>query len=211
MATYTLPDLDYDYGDLEPAIIGEINELHHSKHHAAYVKGANDTLERIAEARDAGDYSSIVGLETTYAFNLAGHSLHQIWWKNLNPNGGDKPTGELAAAVDEHFGSFDKLKAQLTAAATTIQGSGWGILAWDPVGERLITQQLKDHHSNLSIATTPLLVFDTWEHAYYLQYRNVKADYINALWNVVDWTDVASRFADARAGRNGLRLPNAAG
>ncbi|MQA07311.1 MAG: superoxide dismutase [Pseudonocardiaceae bacterium] len=210
MATYTLPDLDYDYGDLEPAIIGEINELHHSKHHAAYVKGANDTLEKLAEARDANDFGSIVGLETTYAFNLAGHSLHQIWWKNLSPRGGDKPTGELAAAIDAHFGSFDKFKAQLTAAATTIQGSGWGILAWDPVGERLITQQLKDHHSNLSIATTPLLVFDTWEHAYYLQYRNVKADYINALWNVVNWDDVARRFEDARAGRNGLRLPGAA-
>ncbi|MFC6093255.1 superoxide dismutase [Saccharothrix sp. BKS2] len=207
MARYVLPDLEYDYGDLEPAIIGEINELHHGKHHAAYVKGANDTLEQIDEARDKNSFGSIVGLETTLAFHLAGHALHQVWWKNLSPNGGDKPTGELAAAVDEHFGSFDGLRAQLTAAAGSIQGSGWGILAWEPVGERLITQQLKDHHSNLSIATTPLLVFDIWEHAYYLQYRNLKADYISALWNVVDWDDVAARFEAARAGRNGLLLP----
>ncbi|MEU5695740.1 superoxide dismutase [Actinosynnema sp. NPDC020468] len=207
MGQYVLPDLDYDYADLEPAIIGEINELHHSKHHAAYVKGANDTIEQIAEARDKDSFGSIVGLETTLAFHLAGHALHQVWWKNLSPNGGDKPVGELAAAVDEHFGSFDKFRAQLTAASSTIQGSGWGVLAWEPVGQRLITQQLKDHHSNLSIATTPLLVFDIWEHAYYLQYRNLKADYISALWNVVDWTDVNARFEAARAGQNGLQLP----
>ncbi|WP_424184104.1 superoxide dismutase [Actinokineospora sp. G85] len=200
MAPYVLPELDYDYGQLEPAIIGQINELHHSKHHAAYVKGVNDTLEKLDEARDSGDFGSIVGLETTLAFNLAGHTLHIQWWKNLSPNGGDKPTGELAAAIDQDFGSFDKLRAQLNAAATTIQGSGWGILAWDPVGNRLITQQLKDHHSNLSIGTTPLLVFDTWEHAYYLQYKNVKADYINSLWNIVDWNDVATRFEAARSG-----------
>jgi Fe-Mn family superoxide dismutase len=205
MAQYVLPDLDYDYGALEPAIIGEINELHHGKHHLAYVKGANDTIEQIDEARNKGAFGSIVGLETTLAFHLAGHALHQVWWKNLSPEGGDKPTGELAAAVDEFFGSFDGLRAQLNAAASTIQGSGWGILAWEPVGQRLITQQLKDHHSNLSIATTPLLAFDSWEHAYYLQYRNLKADYIAALWNVVNWTDVNARFEAARAGQNGLR------
>ncbi|GGS15614.1 MULTISPECIES: superoxide dismutase [Actinokineospora] len=207
MAPYVLPDLDYDYGALAPVIIGDINELHHGKHHAAYVKGTNDTLEKIAEARDRGDFGAIVGLETTLAFNLAGHTLHAQWWKNLSPDGGDKPTGELAAAIDEHFGSFDGLRAQLNAVSATIQGSGWGVLAWDPVGERLVTQQLKDHHSNLSIATTPLLVFDTWEHAYYLQYRNVKTDYIEKLWNIVDWADVTARFEAARAGVNGLRPP----
>ncbi|AOS64264.1 superoxide dismutase [Actinoalloteichus hymeniacidonis] len=207
MARYVLPDLDYDYADLEPAVSGEINELHHSKHHAAYVTGANDTIDKIAEARDKGDFSSIVGLQTTLAFHLAGHSLHLVWWKILSPNGGDKPTGELAAAIDEHFGSFDGLRAQLSAVSASIQGNGWGVLAWDPVGERLITQQLKDHHSNLAITTTPLLVFDIWEHAYYLQYRNVKADYIAKLWDVVNWAEVERRFVDARAGRNGLLLP----
>ncbi len=194
MAQYVLPELDYDYSALEPAISGEINELHHSKHHATYVKGANTTIEQIAEARDKGDFSSIVGLETTLAFNLAGHSLHLVWWKVLSPDGGDKPTGELAAAIDQDFGSFDKFRAQMEAVSTTIQGNGWGVLAWDPVGQRLITQQLRDHHSNLSIATTPLLVFDIWEHAYYLQYKNVKADYVKQLWNVVNWDEVARRF-----------------
>ena len=162
MAPYVLPDLDYDYGDLEPAIIGEINELHHSKHHAAYVKGANDTLEKIDEARDKGDFGSIVGLETTLAFNLAGHSLHQVWWKNLSPNGGDKPTGELAAAVDEFFGSFDGLRAQLNAAASTIPGSRWGVLGWDPHGLRLLTQPPEDHPPTPQVATTPLLVVNIW-------------------------------------------------
>ncbi|ASO21289.1 Fe-Mn family superoxide dismutase [Actinoalloteichus hoggarensis] len=207
MARYVLPDLDYDYAALEPAIAGEINELHHSRHHAAYVTGANDTIDKIAEARDKGDFGSIVGLQTTLAFHLAGHSLHLIWWKVLGPDGGDKPTGELAAAIDQDFGSFDGLRAQLSAVSASIQGNGWGVLAWDPVGERLITQQLKDHHANLAITTTPLLVFDIWEHAYYLQYRNVKADYIAKLWNVVNWAEVERRFVDARAGRNGLLLP----
>ena len=207
MGKYVLPDLPYDYGALEPAITGEINELHHDKHHATYVKGANDTVDKIAEARDKGDLSSIVGLEKTLAFNLAGHVLHTIWWDNLSPDGGDKPVGELAAAVDEFFGSYDKMRAELTAVSTTVQGSGWGVLAWEPFGQRLIVHQLYDHHENLSISTTPLLVFDCWEHAYYLKYRNVKPDYVDALWGLVNWADVAARFESARAGRNGLLLP----
>ncbi|HET6499238.1 MAG TPA: superoxide dismutase, partial [Amycolatopsis sp.] len=142
MARYELPDLDYDYGALAPHISGEINELHHSKHHAAYVKGSNDTLDKLAEARDKGDFGSIVGLETTLAFNLAGHANHVVWWKILSPEGGDKPTGELATAIDEAFGSWDKFQAQFTAVATTIQGNGWAALSWDPVGKTLITQQL---------------------------------------------------------------------
>lgn len=200
MATYALPDLDYDYSALEPAISGEINELHHSKHHAGYVKGANDTLEKLAEARERGDFSSIVGLQTTLAFNLAGHANHVLWWKILSPNGGDKPTGELAAAIDESFGSFDKFQAQYTAVATTIQGNGWAALCWDPVGKRLITQQLRDHHNNGALPVVPIMMTDVWEHAFYLQYRNVKADYVKALWNVYDWAEIGRRFEVARAG-----------
>ena len=119
---YTLPDLPYDYGALEPAMSGEILELHHDKHHATYVKGANDTTEKIAEARDKGDLSGIVGLEKTLAFNVSGHVLHSIFWENLSPDGGDKPDGALGTAIDEHFGSFDKFRAQLTAATQTTQG-----------------------------------------------------------------------------------------
>ena len=206
---YTLPDLPYDYGALEPAMSGEILELHHDKHHATYVKGANDTTEKIAEARDKGDLSGIVGLEKTLAFNVSGHVLHSIFWENLSPDGGDKPDGALGTAIDEHFGSFDKFRAQLTAATQTTQGSGWGVLAWEPLGQRLLVTQVYDHHGNVAAGMTPLLAFDAWEHAYYLQYKNVKADYVKNLWNVVNWPEVAKRFVAARAGYNGLQLPTA--
>nr|CAC60251.1 iron superoxide dismutase [Frankia sp. ACN14a/ts-r] len=199
MATYTLPDLKYDYGALEPSIIGQIVELHHDKHHATYVKGANDTLEKIAEARDKGDFGAIVGLEKTLAFNLSGHILHSIYWENLSPDGGDKPDGVLGEAITTDFGSFDAFKAQVNAATTTVQGSGWGVLAYDATGQRLLIEQVYDHQSNVGVGNTPLLVFDAWEHAWYLQYKNVKADYAAALWNIVNWADVAERFAKAKA------------
>ncbi|XVS62008.1 superoxide dismutase [Actinosynnema sp. CA-299493] len=200
MGQYHLPDLPYDYSALEPAITGEILELHHSKHHAAYVKGANDTLERIAEIREKDDFSGIVGLEKTFAFNLSGHVLHTVFWENLSPDGGDRPEGELAAAIDEHFGSFDAFAKQLSAATSTVQGSGWGVLAWEPLSRRLVVEQVYDHHGNIGMNTSPLLVFDAWEHAYYLQYRNVRPDYVQKLWSLVNWTDVTRRFDLARNG-----------
>ncbi|NVI88533.1 superoxide dismutase [Actinomadura sp. BRA 177] len=199
MADYTLPDLPYDYAALEPAITGEILELHHAKHHAAYVKGANDTLERLAEARDKEQYGGLVGLEKTFAFNLSGHVLHSIFWDNLSPDGGDRPDGEFASAIDEHFGTFEAFQKQLTTATSTVQGSGWGVLAWEPLGRRLVVEQIYDHHGNVGMNTTPLLVFDAWEHAYYLQYRNVRPDYVERLWTLVNWTDVQARFDAARA------------
>ncbi|WP_106396286.1 superoxide dismutase [Actinocorallia populi] len=195
MATYALPDLPYDYAALEPAITGEILELHHSKHHAAYVKGANDTLEQLEEARAKEQFGGLVGLEKTLAFNLSGHVLHSIFWDNLSPDGGDRPEGELAAAIDEDFGSFEAFSKQLTFATQTVQGSGWGVLGWEPIGKKLIVQQVYDHHGNVGIGSTPLLVFDAWEHAYYLQYRNVRPDYVAKLWTLVDWNDVAARFS----------------
>jgi Fe-Mn family superoxide dismutase len=198
MADYTLPDLPYDYGALEPHYSGQILELHHDKHHAAYVAGANTTLEKLADARSKGDYGAIVGLEKTLAFNVSGHVLHSIFWKNLSPDGGDKPDGELAAAVDEHFGTFDGFQAQLTQATTTIQGSGWGVLAWEPLGQRLVIEQVYDHQGNVGNGSIPLLAFDAWEHAFYLQYKNVKADFVTALWKIVNWADVAERFSRAR-------------
>ena len=198
MADYTLPDLPYDYAALEPHYSGQILELHHDKHHAAYVAGANATLEKLAEARDKGEFGTIVGLEKTLAFNVSGHVLHSIFWKNLSPDGGDKPSGDLASAIDEHFGSFDGLHAQLTQATTTIQGSGWGVLAWEPLGQRLVVEQVYDHQGNVGNGSVPLLAFDAWEHAFYLQYKNVKADFVAALWKIVHWDDVASRFTQAR-------------
>lgn len=199
MAAYTLPDLPYDYGALEPAMSGEILELHHGKHHAAYVKGANDTLEQIAEAADTAGPAVTVGLEKTLAFNLSGHVLHSIFWKNLSPEGGDRPDGELADAISEYFGSFESFSKRLSAATTGVQGSGWGVLGYEPLSGRLIIEQVYDHHGNVGQGTVPLLVFDAWEHAYYLQYRNVRPDYVTRLWSLVNWADVSVRYQAARA------------
>ena len=199
MSKYTLPDLPYDFSALEPHYSAEVLELHHDKHHAAYVAGANTTLEKLADARAEGDFGAIVGLEKTLAFNVSGHVLHSIFWKNLSPDGGEKPVGDLSSAIDEHFGSFEAFRAQLTSATTTIQGSGWGVLAWEPLGQRLIIEQVYDHQGNTGQGSVPLLVLDAWEHAYYLQYKNVKADYVSALWNIVNWADVAERLAQVRS------------
>ncbi|MDH6493261.1 superoxide dismutase [Streptomyces sp. SAI-127] len=199
MGTYALPDMPYDYAALEPAITGQILELHHAKHHAAYVKGANDTLEQIAEAREKDQITptSLVGLEKTYAFNLSGHVLHSVFWQNLSPDGGDRPDGALADALDEHLGGFEAFKKQLTVATASVQGSGWGVLAWEPLGKRLIVEQVYDHHGNVGQGSTPLLVFDAWEHAYYLQYKNVRPDYVTKLWDLVNWEDVTARYTAA--------------
>ncbi|MFD1364452.1 superoxide dismutase [Actinoplanes sichuanensis] len=207
MAIYTLPDMPYDYGALEPAMSGQILELHHSKHHAAYVKGSNDTLDQLAEARDKGDYSALVGLEKTLAFNLSGHVLHSIFWNNLRPGASaDRPQGDLEAAIIEQFGSFEAFSAQLSTATKSVQGSGWGVLAWEPLSQRLIVEQVYDHHGNVGQGSTPILVFDAWEHAYYLQYKNVRPDYVDRLWNLVNWTDVTKRFDAARAAGNPIIL-----
>ncbi|GAA2230940.1 MULTISPECIES: superoxide dismutase [Kitasatospora] len=199
MAQYTLPDLPYDYSALERAMSAEILELHHSKHHAAYVKGANDTVEQLAEARDKEQFGGLVGLQKTLAFHLSGHVLHSLFWQNLSPEGGDRPDGALADAITEHFGSFEAFQKQLTTATVGVQGSGWGILSWEPLGQRLIVEQVYDHHGNVGQGTTPLLAFDAWEHAYYLQYRNVRPDYVTRLWDVVNWQDVSARFAATQA------------
>ena len=198
MAKYQLPDLPYDYAALEPWYSAEILELHHDKHHAAYVDGANTALEKLAAARDSDDYDAIVGLQKALAFNVSGHVMHSLFWKNLSPDGGGKPEGELAAAIEEFFGDFERCKSQLAAVTTSVQGSGWGALAWEPLGQRLIVEQVYDHQGNVGNGAGPLLVIDAWEHAFYLQYKNVKADYVEAIWNIVNWDDVAQRFERVR-------------
>jgi len=198
MPVYSLPDLPYDYAALEPHYSAEVLELHHDKHHAAYVAGANTTLEKLDQARTSDDFGSINQLQKNLAFHLSGHVLHSMFWENLSPDGGGKPEGELASAIDEGFGTFEGLKSQLTESALNVQGSGWGALTWEPLGQRLIVEQVYDHQSNVGQGAPPLLVLDMWEHAYYLQYKNVKADWVKAFWEIVNWPDVASRFERAR-------------
>ncbi|MGV0428520.1 superoxide dismutase [Corynebacterium pyruviciproducens] len=197
---YTLPELDYAYDALEPYISAEIMELHHSKHHAGYVKGANAALKALEEER-AGDANAdkIRAYTKNLAFNLGGHTNHSIFWKNLSPNGGGEPTGELAEAIKADFGSFEQFKAHFSAVATGLQGSGWAVLGYDHLSSHLIIEQLTDQQGNISVNFTPLLMLDMWEHAFYLQYKNVKADYVKAVWNVFNWDDVAERYAAAKA------------
>jgi Fe-Mn family superoxide dismutase len=201
---YELPELPYEYDALEPHVSREALELHHSAHHAAYVKGANETLGKLQDARKKRDFEHIGQLEKNLAFNVAGHVLHSLLWKNMTPGGGSPPAGEIAAALTKDFGSFAACKEQLTAAAAGVQGSGWGALSWEPLGQRLLVEQVYDHQGNTGNSTVPILVVDMWEHAYYLQYRNKKASWLEAYWQVVNWTDVAERLTKVRKTDIGL-------
>jgi Fe-Mn family superoxide dismutase len=194
MLKYHLPDLLYDYGALEPHIRGEVMELHHDKHHRAYVDGANRTLAQLAEARAQHQLERLPQLEHALAFHVSGHLLHSVFWMNLTPHGGGEPDGALRRLIDRDFGSSAGFKEQLMQTAMSLMGSGWAALIWDPVGRRLLAAQLHDHQSETTQAGIPLLVIDAWEHAYYLQYRTEKAKYFAALWNLWNWQDVQARL-----------------
>ncbi|MGO2141698.1 MAG: superoxide dismutase [Leucobacter sp.] len=204
MTAYSLPELPYDYAALEPHISGKIMQLHHDKHHQAYVTGANTALEQLAEARDSGNLAPVNKLEKDLAFNVGGHVNHTIFWNNMSPDGGGRPEGELASAIDEFFGDFEKFQAHFAATAMGVQGSGWAVLAWDTLGQRANIVQMFDQQGNLPAGTVPLLMLDCWEHAYYLDYLNVRADYVKAFWNIANWQDVAKRFETARSQTPGL-------
>ena len=195
---YTLPELPYDYSALEPHLSATLLELHHAKHHAAYVKGANTTLEKLAKARSDESFDTINQLQKNLAFHVSGHILHSVFWTNMSPDGGGKPDGDLAAAIDDSLGSYEGFKQQLSEAASNVQGSGWGALAWEPMAQRLVVEQVYDHQGNIGNGTVPLLVLDMWEHAYYLDYRNLKGDWVEAFWKIVAWPDVARRFERVR-------------
>ncbi len=207
MAEYTLPDLPYDYAALEPHISGRIMQLHHDKHHATYVAGANTALEKLAEAREKGSFDAINLYEKNLAFNLGGHINHSVFWQNLSPDAAGRPDGEIAAAIDEFFGSFEAFQKHFAAAALGIQGSGWAVLAWDSVGQKLVVVQMYDQQNNLALGLVPVVMLDMWEHAFYLDYVNVKADYVTAWWNIVNWADAAQRLTRARTQAAGLIVP----
>ena len=203
--TYQLPELNYDYSALEPHISARIMELHHSKHHQAYVTGANAALEAMEKARSEDNFATLPKLQKDLAFNLGGHVNHSIFWKNLSPSS-SAPEGDLAAAITEYFGSFEAFKNHFSAAAIGIQGSGLAYLAWDALGNRMIIGQLYDQQGNLAMGNIPLLMLDMWEHAFYLDYQNVKADYVKAFWNIISWEDVANRFGSVSVHSKSLLL-----
>lgn len=197
MIEYRLPALPYDYGALQPHYDARTLELHHGTHHAAYVAGANSAASKLAQARERQSWEHLAALEASLAFHVSGHVLHAMFWENLSPGGGDKPIGELAAAIDEDLHSFDAFRDQMKRVITTLQGSGWGALVWDPSLGRLRIVAIHDHQHNHIAGAIPLLVIDGWEHAYYLQYGPAKDEYVDAIWHVVGWADVEARFEAA--------------
>eukprot|EP00750_Incisomonas_marina_P005629 INCI14055.3.p1 GENE.INCI14055.3~~INCI14055.3.p1 ORF type:complete len:226 (+),score=49.21 INCI14055.3:345-1022(+) len=197
-----LPTLNYDYGALEPAVSAQIMEIHHSKHHATYVANYNAAMETYADAEARGDVATMIALQGAIKFNGGGHVNHSLFWENLAPADSDRtgePTGELADAINAAFGSFDKFKTTFNAKTAAVQGSGWGWLGYNKEtgGVQIATCANQDPLSTTGLV--PLLGVDVWEHAYYLQYKNVRPDYLKAIWNVIDMETVASRLAAAKA------------
>ena len=195
---YSLPDLPYAYDALEPYIDAETMKLHYSKHAAGYVKGLNAAMGELKKARDTGDYGLVQYWSNKLTFNGGGHTLHTIFWSNMKPQnkgGGGDPTGPLKRLVEKSFGSVDAMKKQFTAAAASVEGSGWGIMALDMMSGDLLIYQAQNQQKLTTWASMPVLVCDVWEHAYYLKYQNRRKDYIDAWWNVVNWDDVAGRVS----------------
>ncbi|XP_066992426.1 superoxide dismutase [Mn], mitochondrial isoform X2 [Anabrus simplex] len=195
---HTLPDLPYDYNALEPIISSEIMKLHHSKHHAAYVTNLNVAEEKFAEAKAKNDVSAMISLGPALKFNGGGHINHTIFWQNLSPCGGS-PDPALEEAIKCDFGSLENMKAQLTALSVGVQGSGWGWLGYNKQTKRL--QLAACANQDPLEATTgliPLFGIDVWEHAYYLQYKNVRPDYVKAIFDVANWKDISERYAKVK-------------
>ena len=194
---YELPALPYPADALEPYLDGRTISIHHDKHHAGYVKGLNTTLEKLEEARAKNEFSGIQALSRALAFHGSGHVLHTLYFANLAPKSAG-PKGALAEAIKAQFGSQQTLQAQLTEASNTTAGSGWGVLAYEPFAGRLLVLQIEKHENQILAGAAPLLAIDVWEHAYYLKYQNLRADYLKAIWNVINWEEVSRRFDQAR-------------
>jgi Fe-Mn family superoxide dismutase len=193
---YKLPELPYPYDALEPYIDEQTVRLHHDKHHQGYVNGLNTTLKKLEEGRSKGDYSNIRALMRDLAFHGSGTVLHNLYWEGLCPASESKePTsGAFLDKVKKDFGSLESLKAELSAATKTVEGSGWGVLAWEPLGKRLLVLQAENHQKLTIWNVKPLFVIDAWEHAYYLKYQNRRAEYVDNIWNIVDWAEIKRKF-----------------
>jgi Fe-Mn family superoxide dismutase len=195
--THQLPPLPYAYNALEPIIDEQTMRLHHDAHHAAYVKGLNEAERLLVQARESGNFQYIKHLEREIAFHGSGHILHTIFWHNLSPQGGGAPKGKLLSAMISRFGSFDACKAQLSAATKAVEGSGWGVLAYVPAFGNLEVLQAEKHQDLTQWGAVPLLVIDVWEHAYYLKYQNRRGEYVDKIFEIINWQDVAERYAQA--------------
>merc|ERR1712107_456536 len=198
-AQHTLPDLPYDYNALEPVISAEITQIHHSKHHQTYVNNLNMVEEKLSDAVAKNDVSSVIGLHGALKFNGGGHLNHSIFWQNLCPGGSGEPEGDLEAAIVRDFGSVAAMKEKLSASTVAVQGSGWGWLGYNKVAGKLqIATCANQDPLEATTGLVPLFGIDVWEHAYYLQYKNVRPDYVKAIFEVANWNDVAARLAAAQ-------------
>ncbi len=188
-----LPPLPYPYDALEPVIDKQTLTLHHDKHHAGYVKGFNTAMKKLEEARAGGDYNLIKHWSREFAFHGSGHVLHSLYWGNMAPKGGE-PKGELAAALEKDFQGTDKFRKQFAAATNGVEGSGWGVLAYEPYMGHLVILQAEKHQDLTIWGVYPLLVCDVWEHAYYLKYQNRRAEYVDNFFKVIHWGEVERRY-----------------
>lgn len=199
LTEYTLPPLPYPTNALDGYLSAEILELHHDKHHAGYVKGLNKTLADLKEAREAGKFDAIKGLERNLAFHGSGHVLHSIYWNSMSPKGGGTPKGNLQKAIDANFGSFDAFRKQFAEASKQAEASSWGALVYEPLGNRLLVTAFEDHQNMTFQGSTPLIVCDVWEHAYYLRYKADRASYVDKFFDVANWDYAEQRFNAVRS------------
>ena len=201
MTKYELPPMPYDFSALEPVISGQIMELHYTKHHQTYVNNLNAALEKYHAAEQKKEIAEMIALGSAIKFNGGGHVNHSIFWTNLAPTskgGGEPPKGELVAAINKSFGSMETFIEKLSAKAVAIQGSGWGWLGYDKSKSELVITTCVNQDPLSTQGYVPLLGIDVWEHAYYLQYKNVRADYVKNIWKIVNWQNVEERFLKAR-------------
>jgi Fe-Mn family superoxide dismutase len=192
---YELSPLPYPYDAFTEVIDEQTMKLHHDVHHQGYVNGFNAATEGLKAARENGDYKLVKFYQKEAAFHGSGHALHEIFWNNLSPTGGGKPSGALADAIDKTFGDFEKFKAHFMASTNLIEGSGWGMLAYNTLFNELTILQVEKHHDVTQFSAVPLLIVDVWEHAYYLKYQNKRPAYVENIFNIFNWDDVAKRFA----------------
>jgi Fe-Mn family superoxide dismutase len=196
---YVLPKLPYGYKDLEPYMSEQQLTIHHQKHHQAYVNGANTLLERLDKARKEGTDMDIKAALKELSWNIGGHLLHSLFWNNLAPvgKGGGKPSGALGEAIDKEFGNFERFKKEFTQAAVSVEGSGWAALTFCRQTRRPIIMQIEKHNTNVYPAFRILMVLDVFEHAYYIDYKNERVKFVDAFWNIVNWSEVNKRFEEA--------------
>jgi Fe-Mn family superoxide dismutase len=195
---YTLPKLPYDYKALEPFISETQLTLHHAKHHQGYVNGANAIFEKFDKARKEKTDFDVKATLKELSFHIGGYKLHDLFWRNMAPagkGGGGLPRGDLVKAIDDEFGGFDRFKREFSAAASSVEGSGWGALSYCPETKRPLIVQIEKHNANLYPGYPILMVLDVWEHAYYLDYRNDRGKFVEAFWNIVNWKEVERRLA----------------